>query len=241
MKSILNKQDYKKYPLPFFLLFQFFLASAIGITLIELLTIWITNDWFDSFDGFLGFISQLVGAGAILLLCVVFFILVFSLLKYETKAKKIYRGIGFIYFLNFILFLCPLSLIAFIAILTSLNTSINLFNFISLFAQFATPFILALFIKKELKNKFHFCSHCGLINSFSVISYNTKDLGTTHKFHNEGGYTEIWKSSDGIVVNTVPTTTVYDGEFEKTRTTIGYNCDVCGNEVENVKTTETKI
>ncbi|MBQ7373934.1 MAG: hypothetical protein IJW64_05170 [Clostridia bacterium] len=205
------------------------------------MSIWITNDWFDTFDGFIGFISQLVGAGAILLLCVVFFILAFSLFKYETKAKKTYRGIGFIYCLNTILFCFPIVLVVAIITLTSLEINLNLFNFVWLFAEFSIPLIIALFIKKELKNKFHFCLNCGLINSFSVISYDTKDLGTTHKFHNEGGYTEIWKASDGVIINTVPTTAVYDGEFERTRTTIGYKCVVCGNEVENVNTTETKI
>ena len=97
------------------------------------------------------------------------------------------------------------------------------------------------FKKIGQKHPLYVCKKCGLINTYVETDTSYYDLGTKHKFHNEGGYRHTWKSPYGVIVQDVPTTTVYDGEFKKTSLDIHCACSVCKETAFDSQTTEIRI
>ena len=90
--------------------------------------------------------------------------------------------------------------------------------------------------------------------SEAMQAVKTDSLGTEHKFHTEGGRYYNQKSTGHIStpsgryaeveINTtqyVPKTTVYDGLYEKKRTTTDNKCAVCGNYISDTFISSTKI
>lgn len=111
------------------------------------------------------------------------------------------------------------------------------FGFLILILDAAFPFVYAITVKLNNEK----CNNCGVLNSYKLTDQQMDDLGTKHKFHNEGGYTRTVKTSIGVVVQDVPTTAVYDGEFNTTRVTKTYNCSACGAIKVNSEKIETKV
>lgn len=241
MKLKITKEEYKKYPFPIGILLYYLISSAVSVALLELIAFFIVDfgivDY--SVKGIGGLLDKVLGIAIYLFVGAVVGIFSCALFSSKANAKKVYRGMGIMRFLIMCYVLCPLLFVALLFLLNYLNITVTFFKVVTLLVEFAIPFASALNIKKEIENELFLCPDCGLINSFTYTGGKLEDLGTKHKFHNEGGYTHFW--DHGRVIQEVPRTTVYDGEFEKKRTTNNYCCSVCGHIKTIIKTTEKRV
>lgn len=245
MKS--REPTYKKFPFPIRILLTYSILSVAGIVLMDLLSMFLIVT--DSADGFwntvlsTGFMLVAFTAG----------IFVFAIILCGFCGRKVYRGIGLYRFATIVSVACPVVFVGMIVFLNVANISYTFFNLATLFLELAVPPAFMCFLKLFTRR----CSCCGLINTHKVSAVKTDSLGQEHKFHTEGGYFYEQKSTGRISEHTsapqkildveitttsyVPKTTVYDGLFEKKRTTTDYKCAVCGNIIKETTTTETKI
>ncbi len=235
MELKITKEEYKKHRFPICILLYYIILSIVSVFLLEIHAIFIID------CGLSGFLDKLAGIAVILFAGGVLWFLECLVFQVMINKRKIYRGIGIMRFLTLCTILSPLIFVILIIALNVFNINFIFFNVVTLFVECAIPFLLALHIKEEIKYSIYICPDCGLINSFVVSNTKRTDLGTRHKFHNEGGYTHTWKTSAGIMVQDVPTTAVYDGEFKKWDTTTYYKCSICGSLKITTRTTETRI
>lgn len=245
MKS--SEPNYKKFPFPVRILISYVILSIVGVVLLDLLAVVLIKG-----DGLVGFFNTVLSFGLIVVAFVVVGV-VLSLILGFLCGSKIYRGIGLYRFTTVTSILCPVGFIGTIALMKLTGMSYTFFNFVTLLLQFSVPPVLMLFMRVYTRR----CDCCGLINTFKVSAVKTDNMGTERKFHTEGGYYYDQKSTGRFTENNsvapetfnvevttrtyVPKTTVYDGKFEKKRTTTDYKCAVCGNVIREIKDTETKI
>lgn len=236
--------DYKKYPFPKRIFWSYAIFLLAGIILLDIFAVFLIKK--DATDGFIGTVISIVLTLAAFIVIWIVFALIFCALQ----GNKIYRGIELHLFAVISCILSPIAFIGIIAFINKAKTDYSLFNITTLFLECAVPFAMLTVLKQSAP----LCKRCGLINTYSILKIQTEDLGKEHKFHNEGGYYYGQKSTGRIFgsdsetmnveINTthyVPKTAVYDGLFEKKRTTKDYKCSVCGNIKTEVETTETKV
>lgn len=244
MKS--REPTYKKFPFPIRILLSYVILSVAGMILLDMLSMYlIVTDSINGFDLLL----------SIALMVVVFIVgwFVLGAILCALCGKKIYRGIGLYRIATISSILSPIVFLGLIVFMKSTNMTYSFFNIVTLFLECAVLPAMLLPLRLFTRR----CSWCGLINTYKVSGIKTDILGREHKFHTEGGYYYEQKSTGRISETTsvapevmdveittthyVPKTTVYDGLFEKKRTTTDYKCAVCGNIVKETTTTETKI
>ncbi|MBQ8424524.1 MAG: hypothetical protein IJX17_00700 [Clostridia bacterium] len=242
---MLSKEEYKKYPFPTRILLAYIILSILGIFLLDQLAtlIIMKTDYSKGFtfridkDPYINYI-YLIGGYIIELI-------IFSFIFAYFCGNKTYRGTGLYNFTTTISLLSPIILAVIIFLLDSKNIKYTFFNLVSLILESSLPIFFKYFINK-MTNR---CFKCGLINTFVLKDTKVDSLGKQHKFHNEGGYsyekkTTGYVSDIPVEVNTthyVPETTVYDGLYEKKRTTEFYKCIECGYIKKKTTETETKI
>ncbi len=235
MKSKLTKEEYKKYSFPLNLLLHFIFVSIISVVLLDLLATLIINAGVSGFwDKLAGIVVMLLAGGAV-------WFLIYIILPSRVKKNKVYRGIGFMRVLKIVSIFCPILFVVTIIVLNVVNVEHNFFNIVTLFVEFATPFVVAIEIRKRITVDIFICPSCGLINTYSLTNSKSFDLGRHHKFHNEGGYRRTTKTSIGVIVQDVPTAAVYDGEFQKWCTEKTYNCSICGDIKLTSNTSEIRV
>ena len=245
MKS--QEPTYKKFPFPIRILLSYIILSVAGMVLLDMLSMFLIVT--DSANGFLDTILSI----GLMLVAYAAGMFVFAIILCGLCGRKIYRGIGLYRFATVVSIACPVVFVGMIVFMNATNMTYTFFNLVSLFFELAVPPALMWFLRLFTRR----CSWCGLINTYKVSAVKTDNLGREHKFHTEGGYYYEQKSTGRISEHTsvapevmdveittthyVPKTTVYDGLFEKKRTTTDYKCAVCGNIVKETTTTETKI
>lgn len=244
MKS--HEPTYKNFPFPVRILLSYIILSVAGMILLDMLSMFLIVKGLTKGLGLLLSIGLMVIAFA-----VGWFVL--SIILGFLCGEKIYRGISLYRFTTLSSILSSAVFIGLIVFMKSTNMPHSFFNLVTLFLECAVLPAMT----KSLKSFTQRCSWCGLINTYKVSAITTDNLGREHKFHTEGGYFYDQKSTGRISEATtaipevmdinittktyVPKTTVYDGLFEKKRTTTDYKCAVCGNIVKETTTTETKI
>ncbi|MBQ9084445.1 MAG: hypothetical protein IJY24_02195 [Clostridia bacterium] len=245
MKS--QEPTYKKFPFPVRILLSYIILSVTGIVLLDMLSMFLIVT--DSVDGFLNTFLSI----GLMLIAYAAGMLVFAVILSALCGRKIYRGIGLYRFTTVVSIACPIAFIGMIVFMNATNMTYSFFNIATLFFELAVPPVLMWYLRMFTRR----CSWCGLINTYKVTAVRTDDLGREHKFHTEGGYYYEQKSTGRISEQTsvapevmdveitttqyVPKTTVYDGIFERKRTTTDFRCAVCGNIVKETTTTETRI
>lgn len=245
MKS--QEPVYKKFPFPIRILLSYIILSVAGIVLLDMLSMFLIVT--DSANGFWNTILST----ALMTVAYAAGMFVFAIILCGLCGRKIYRGIGLYRFATIISIASPVVFVGMIVFMNATNMTYTFFNLATLFFELAVPPVLMCFLRLFTRR----CSWCGLINTYKVSNVKTDNLGREHKFHTEGGYYYEQKSTGRISEHTsaapevmeveittahyVPKTTVYDGLFEKKRTTTDYKCAVCGNIEKKTITTETKI
>ena len=236
MNIKISKQEYKKHHFPIYLLLYYIILSLVSVVLLESLAILMLS-W-----GISGFLDQLLGIALIVFVGGLLWFFECLIFRPKLNKGKIYRGIGIKRFLTICSCLCPIIFVAVIVFLNLADINYIFFNIVTLFTECAIPFLLSLEIQRIIRyDEIYICPDCGLINSYIVTKTSMADLGTKHKFHNEGGYRHTWKTPVGVMVEDVPTTVVYDGEFRKWETTTYSKCSVCGRQKTGHKSIETRI
>ncbi len=245
MKS--QEPTYKNFPFPIRILLSYIILSVAGMILLDMLAMYIIVT-----DSVKGFIDTVLSIG-LMLVAYAAGTFVFSIVLGGLCGRKIYRGIGLYRFATIVSIACPVAFVGMIVFMNVTDMTYTFFNFVTLFLELAVPPALMWFLRIFTRR----CDQCGLINTYKISAVKTDKLGREHKFHTEGGYYYEQKSTGRISEHTsvspevmdveittkqyVPKTTVYDGLYEKKRTTTSYRCAVCGNVMTETTTTETKI
>ena len=226
------------------ILVAFLVLSVAEIVALDLLASYIIAT--DSLGGFFEKLFALV----LMVVAYVVATLVFAFILCLFCGRKIYRGIGLYNFTTVISILCPVAFVIAAIVMSVSEAEYIFFNYATVFIELCAPPMLAFFMRTMTRR----CDKCGLINTYKVVAVKTDSLGTEHKFHTEGGRYYNQKSTGHIStpsgryaeveINTtqyVPKTTVYDGLYEKKRTTTDNKCAVCGNYISDTFISSTKI
>lgn len=221
MKNI--TQTPPKYPFPWRIFFAYFLSCAGEIVLLDSFAVMLvrTNAFANFFFSLLSFVLTLVVYGV--LICLLAFLI------HLFCGNKIYRGNGLYVFVFTVILLCPITFTALVFLMRFTGNDYTLFNYTILFLECTVPIFAGIFVLAFTRR----CRGCGNINAFKVSNFQINAQSKGHKFHNEGGEYTRW--------GYIPKTVVYDGEFEKKRTTTEFTCTVCGKNYKKIQTTETKI
>lgn len=244
MKSSIS--NYKSYPFPIRLTISYVILSILGMCLLDMLSAYLIVVF-----GVKGFFDTII-AIAICLVAFVIELVIFHFLLKLLSGHKIYRGIGLWRFVNAFYFICPAAFVCIIMFMETTHTTYSFFNAVILFLECAIPPCLTFDVKYSATD---ICVSCGLFNTLLYSSSRTESLGTHQKFHTEGGYYETNETTGRISGDVdsesydvrlqyrqyIPKTTVYDGTFEKKRTTTTYCCCVCSCDHEYTRETERKI
>lgn len=215
---VLSKAEHKKHPFPLRIFLTYLILLIAGMALLDVFSMFLIQE--DATDGFIATVLSMV------LMLAAFFAgwFVFAIVFWVVQGKKIYRGLGLH---RVAAIACVLFTFAFIGLFTFMkmtNGAYTLFHVWTLLLECAVPFAMLVLVKQFTP----ICPKCGLANTYKLSKIETDDLGRDHKFHNEGGYQQRWMTSVGMMIQDVPTRAVYDGLFERKKTTKSYICCVCG-------------
>lgn len=222
----LEKQEYKKYPFPVRILISYILISIIGIFLLNSLSTYLIQS--GSVEGIL---ETILSIGLIVLAYIVIMAISAFILS-RLCGKKIYRGIGLYRTTLIIAIFSPIFFIATIVVFNKVGINYTFFNFITLLFEFAVFPIMTFFLRIFTR----LCVSCGVINSFKINETKVDNLGSEHKYHTETTWAGDYDGHSWFVDEEI-----YDGLFEKKRTTTRYCCSVCGRIKYETTESETKV
>ncbi len=238
----MNKTTYKRYPFPMRVLIGYIVACVLVGGLMYFFGVLLDND---------ALITPLTVSMeehvmdtiiAVIIYLVAFVVIagLSGLIVASFGKNKKYRSIGLYRFINVSAVLFGVAFVVIVVLLWG-KENYTFFHFVKFFFTCGAPIFLSIFLQLRLER----CKRCGLLNTFTDGSIQTENVGKYHKFHTEGGYTEDCTARvAGYTVEYgryIPKTTVYDGQYEKTRETTCLKCCVCSNIVKYTVDYEEKV